>query len=47
MDFEWAYAYQGIVTPGEKIMLGCWVDMADWGDAGSTGPFILWEVPNL
>ena len=46
-DFEWAYAYQGIVTPGGKIMLGGWADVLNWTDASSNGPFIFWEVPSL
>jgi hypothetical protein len=46
MGFHWAKGYQGIITPGGKIMVGGWSDVLHGAD-GSCGPFIFWEVEGL
>lgn len=40
------WAYEGVVLPGGKIILGrWWSPMDDRSQCFSTGPFIFWNVP--
>lgn len=42
-EFLEASAYEGIVTPGGKIMMGRWIDVLPEG-RGESGPFIFWDL---
>lgn len=45
IDLENLWAYEGIVLPGGKIMVGRWWCPSDGeGDRMYSGPFILWNV---
>lgn len=45
-DIDGAYwAYEGVVLPGGKIILGrWWSPMQDLEEINCIGPFIFWEV---
>lgn len=46
VDMDSLWAYEGIVLPGGKIMVGRWWCPSDGeGEDMYSGPFILWNVP--
>ncbi|PYH97556.1 MFS myo-inositol transporter [Aspergillus ellipticus CBS 707.79] len=40
LDFRWIRGYEGVILPGNRIMMGRWLDMVDTADRG---PFLLWK----
>ena len=51
-DIEWAWAYEGVIIPGGKIMMGRWWMVGAGGEGegreiggpkkGERGPWIFW-----
>jgi len=41
---EWHVCCEGVVLPGNKIILGRWWSLIDDEERRSVGPFILWNV---
>lgn len=42
MDSEnWIHAYEAVITPTGRLMLGRWLDLKD---TEAKGPFIMWDV---
>jgi hypothetical protein len=47
IDMEALWAYEGLMLPGGKIMIGRWWCPTDGNGSGMySGPFILWNVPS-
>lgn len=42
-DNYWVHAYEGVILPGGRIMLGRWMDLKNM-DASGRGPFIFWDL---
>lgn len=48
-DFEWSfhsiYGFEGVILPGDRIMLGQWLDIQEEGALDcSRGPLICWDA---
>ncbi|KAF7713073.1 Uncharacterized protein PECH_008480 [Penicillium ucsense] len=41
-DDMWVHGYEGLVLPGERTMIGRWLDLK-MTDGGGRGPFIFWN----
>lgn len=39
--FNWIHGYEGVMLPGERIIIGQYMDMAQEDDRG---PFIIWDI---